>query len=74
MCEKTIETACKTKGIIKADWNNDNNMLLVVFDPQQISIDQIHQQIAKVGYDTDKVKGDDKAYSKLPACCQYQRR
>lgn len=74
MCEKTIEMACKTKGISKADWNNDDNMFTVTFDTQQISLDQIHQRIAKVGYDTDKVKGDDKAYSTLPSCCQYQRR
>ena len=74
MCEKTIETACKTKGVSKADWSQDSHLLTITFDSQQISLDQIHQRIAKVGYDTDRVKGDDKAYSGLPACCQYERR
>jgi mercuric ion binding protein len=46
----------------------------VTFDPSKTSLDVIHAGVATVGYDTDKLKGDDQAYEKLPDCCQYDRR
>lgn len=74
MCKKTIETALKVDGVKKATWNVETKQMLVKFDPSKISLDQIHQKIAAVGYDTDKVKGDDTAYNNLHGCCQYERR
>jgi mercuric ion binding protein len=73
-CKKNIETALKVKGISKADWNKTSKIITVTFDESKISLDKIHALIAKAGYDTDKAKGDDKAYSKLDACCQYDRK
>jgi copper chaperone CopZ len=73
-CKKNIEKALKVKGVTKVDWNKSNKMITVTFNESIITIDKIHSLIAKAGYDTDKVKGDDKAYSKLDACCQYERR
>lgn len=73
-CKKNIEKALKVKGVSKADWNKSTKMITVSFNETEISLDKIHMLIAKAGYDTEKVKGDDKAYSKLDACCQYDRK
>ncbi|MDQ3046867.1 MAG: cation transporter [Bacteroidota bacterium] len=74
MCKETIEGSLKVDGISKADWNSDTDIMTVNFDSDKISIDQIHSKIAAVGYDTDKHKADDKVYSGLPECCQYERK
>jgi mercuric ion binding protein len=74
MCKETIEGSLKTEGITKADWNVDTKILTVEFDSAKISLDQIQKNVASVGYDTEKYKGDDKAYSELADCCQYDRK
>ena len=74
MCEKTIEGSLKNvKGIEKADWNKDSKIMEVTFDSEVISLKEIKQKIADVGYDTDEVRSSDKAYNDLPGCCQYER-
>ena len=35
---------------------------------------KIKKNVAAAGYDNDAYKGDDKAYSNLPECCQYERK
>jgi len=74
MCEETIEGSLKVDGISKADWSTETDMITVSYDSSKISLNEIHNKIAAVGYDTDKNKGDDKAYSGLPECCQYERK
>lgn len=37
-------------------------------------MDEIQKNIASVGYDTEKYRGDDKAYEELHECCKYERR
>lgn len=74
MCKETIEGSLKTDGITKADWNVDTKILTVEFDTAKISLDQIQKNVASVGYDNEKYKGDDKAYSELADCCQYDRK
>lgn len=74
MCKETIEGSLKVDGISKADWNVDTKIMSVNFDSTKISLDKIQKNIAMVGYDNDKFKGDDKAYSELPECCQYDRK
>jgi copper chaperone CopZ len=74
MCEKTIETAAKAvKGVVSADWNKESKEIIVNFDTEITNLDAIHKAIAKAGYNTDKVKADDKVYSELPFCCKYER-
>ncbi len=73
-CKKHIETAAKVPGVSKAEWNKDTKMMTLTYDPAKISSDDIQKKIAAVGYDTQKFKGDDKAYSKLDECCQYDRK
>lgn len=74
MCKETIEGSLKVNGITKADWNVDSKIITVTYDSKIITLDQIQKNIAAVGYDNDKYKGDDKAYEELPGCCQYDRK
>lgn len=74
MCKETIEGSLKVEGVTKADWSPETKMIAVSFDTTKISLDQIQKNIAIVGYDNEKYKGDDKAYSGLPECCQYERK
>jgi len=74
MCKETIEGSLKVAGVSKADWNVDTKIMTVSYDSSKISLDQIQKDIAAVGYDTEKYKGDDKAYDELAHCCQYERK
>jgi len=74
MCKETIESSLKVDGITKADWNVDSKIITVSYDNSKITLDQIQKNIASVGYDNEKYKGDDKAYSELAGCCQYDRK
>ncbi|MBI9069412.1 MAG: efflux RND transporter periplasmic adaptor subunit [Salinivirgaceae bacterium] len=74
MCKSTIEKAASAlKGVNVANWNIETKQMHVSFNKDKVSLDKIHRTIAAAGYDTEKMKGDDYAYSKLPACCQYTR-
>lgn len=74
MCEKRIETAASgIKGVEKADWDADKGIMILTYNPGETTVETVQKAIAAVGYDTEKVKADDKVYSKLPGCCQYQR-
>lgn len=74
MCKETIEGSLKVEGINKAEWNVDSKMITVAYNTAIISLDQIQKNIAAVGYDNEKYKGDDKAYVELAGCCQYERK
>jgi len=73
MCEKRIEKAAKIKGVTFADWDVDSKILTIHFDEKKASPMKVHQALAAVGHDTDKVRASDKAYAKLHTCCQYER-
>lgn len=73
MCEKRIEKAAKIKGVSFADWDVDSKMLTVHFDAKKVKPTKIHQAVAGVGHDTDKVRAEDKVYNKLHECCLYDR-
>lgn len=75
MCKSKIEGSINNqKGIVYSNWNQDTKMLIVTYNPEMISIDQISQKIADVGYDTERVKAKDETYNHLPQCCQYVRK
>lgn len=74
MCKKKIEKAANAVGGVKrAIWNIENDQMTVKFNTNKTSIDSIQKAIANVGYDTEKYKADDKVYSQLDGCCQYDR-
>jgi copper chaperone CopZ len=74
MCKETIENSLKIDGIESANWNVDKKLMHVQFDATKIDLDKIQKTIALAGYDNVKYKGDDKAYKKLHACCQYEHK
>jgi periplasmic mercuric ion binding protein len=74
MCKENIETAAKLKGVSSASWDEETKQLTVKYKTTVTSEMKIHQSIAAVGYDTEKVKGNDAAYNKLHACCKYERK
>ncbi len=75
MCKKTIEKSLNgVEGIKSASWNKQTKILDVQFDDSKISVKQIEEKVAGSGYDTQNVKGDDKAYKNLHECCQYDRK
>lgn len=74
MCELTIENSLKdVEGVSKGDWDKETDVMTVVFNPKKISLDDIKQKIADVGYDSDTRRAKDEVYSSLPGCCQYER-
>jgi Cu(I)/Ag(I) efflux system membrane fusion protein len=74
MCKDRIETAAiSVDGVISASWNKKTKILEVAFDESKTDLQKIHEAIANVGHDTDTLKASDEAYSKLPACCKYDR-
>jgi len=74
MCKRTIEKAAKGDGVEKAEWNRETKTFTLVYNPAVTSNEKIQKAIATAGYDTEKFTGDDKAYEKLPGCCQYDRK
>lgn len=72
MCKARIEKALDHKGIKLADWNTKTKELKVVYNGEKITELQIHEIIAGVGHDTDKVKAKDEVYAALPFCCLYR--
>lgn len=73
-CKKRIEKAAKHDGVKSAVWNEETKIITVSFHPAKTSVDRIQQNIAKVGYDTDKYKATEIDYKNLPQCCQYSRK
>ncbi|MDZ4203638.1 MAG: cation transporter [Bacteroidales bacterium] len=73
MCKARIEKAAKTDGVLSAVWSEKTHMLKIEYNPSKVKVATIHQNIAKVGHDTELSKADDAVYNKLPGCCKYER-
>lgn len=72
MCKKRIENAVKEVGVKFAKWDKETQILKVVYRTKDLKEMDIHNAIADVGHDTDKVKAPNKIYKKLPKCCRYR--
>jgi len=73
MCEKRIEKALLgLDGVWTADWNQETHATFVVFNPKRVSEMDLHNTVAGVGHDTQKVKAKDEDYAKVHACCKYR--
>lgn len=72
MCEERIEGALDRAGIKFASWDAETKNLEVVYNSKKITEQQIHELIAAVGHDTDKVKATNEVYAELPYCCLYR--
>ena len=72
MCEARIEKALDVPGIIMADWDVETKKAKVAYQTKALTEEQIHQLIANVGHDTDKIKATDEAYANMHGCCKYR--
>ena len=72
MCQTRIENAADIKGVKISKWDVEKKFITVTYDSTKTGIEKIQKAIASAGYDAGDVKGDDKAYKKLPPCCQYK--
>ena len=72
MCETRIEKALDVPGVIMAEWDVETKKAKVAYKTKVISEEQIHQLIANVGHDTEKIKATDEAYAKMHGCCKYR--
>lgn len=72
MCKKTIENAGNSAHA-KVDWNEDNQTATISYDTKKTSLDAVLKNIAAAGYDNEKYMASEEAYTKLHACCQYER-
>lgn len=71
MCKERIEKALAfEKGVKKANLDLTTKEVTVTYSPKKITVEQIKKAIAGAGYDADNVMADEKAYAKLPKCCQ----
>ena len=74
MCKDRIETTTNDlNGVNSAEWNQDNQILHISYNPNKIEIKEIHKAIAAAGHDTELERAPDKVYNELPACCQFER-
>jgi periplasmic mercuric ion binding protein len=71
-CKVRIENAADIKGVKITKWNPDTKVATVTYDSTKTDVVKIKTAIASRGYDAGEVKGNDKAYKRLPTCCKYR--
>jgi len=72
-CKNRIESALDKKGVLKAVFNLESKILTVTYDPRKLQEIQLHNMVAMVGHDTEKVKASNVVYESLPDCCKYRQ-
>lgn len=71
MCKEKIEKELAfEKGVKAIDVNLKAQIVTVTFNPKKTDKEKIKVAITKIGYDADDLIAEEKAYSKLPACCK----
>jgi len=71
MCKEKLEGELNyIKGIIYSELDVPNQKLTVKFKPNKISLVELKNLIAKIGYDADEVKAKEEDVLKLPKCCR----
>ena len=76
MCKSTIESSTMSvEGVDTASWSTESKMISINVSTEinDQFINDIHNAIAKSGYDTELSTALDEEYDKLPMCCKYNR-
>ena len=76
MCKSTIESATMSiEGVDTASWSTESKMISINVSTEinDQFINDIHNAIAKSGYDTELSTAVEEDYDKLPMCCKYDR-
>ena len=75
MCKARIEkTAFGIKGVKTATWDIPSHQFTILFDANKVSLENVHEAIAKAGHDTPLATTPDEVYENLPLCCLYERK
>lgn len=70
-CKERIENKLNyTKGIKFAELDLSTKKVLVSYNEKKISVEEIKQVIAEIGYSADDVEPVKTAQEALPKCCQ----
>jgi copper chaperone CopZ len=73
-CVKTVTEALKKlDGVDSVRIDLGKKIAHVNFNGKKVKVIDIKKAIAAAGYDADDIKRDEKAYAKLPKCCQSER-
>lgn len=71
MCKDRIEGKMAfEKGVRNVMLNVDTKILTITYNTKKTSPEKLRLAVSKIGYDADNIPADDKAYHRLPACCQ----
>ena len=74
MCKKRIEKAAfSTPGVKSATWDISTETLTLIINEEKTSVETVQKAVAKAGHDNEGVKATAEEYSKLHACCAYER-
>ena len=70
-CQERIESKLNyTKGVVFAELDLESKKVTVRYKTKSISLQEIKQAIASIGYSADDVKAKEEDVLKLPKCCQ----
>lgn len=70
-CKVRIEkNMAYEKGVKSVNLNLETKVVTIEYKVDKTNPDKLREAISKIGYDADDVPADQKAYNKLPACCQ----
>jgi copper chaperone CopZ len=71
MCQQTIQEGLEAlDGVQLAYVNLNEAKAMVKYDQTKLTLADLEQAIAKLGYQAGDVSADVEAYSKLPGCCK----
>lgn len=74
MCKTRIEkTVLKVKGVKAAVWDESSKLLVISYTGEETIPADVEKSINLAGHDTENSPADEKAYSKLHSCCQFER-
>ena len=71
MCVNTIEKNLKNlEGVVRVDVDLKKKVGVVTYNVTLVDLPAIENTISSLGYDANNTQADQKAYSKLDACCK----
>lgn len=72
-CGKNFQAnMLKIKGVKMYELNEKDMTITVYFNPKKTSLENIKNNISKLGYDADEIKADVAAYEQLDGCCKKE--
>lgn len=74
MCKETLEASIgKLPGVLKVNLDIDTKELMVKYDADKISLEEIKTEVTFTGYWADEMAPDKTAYDALPSCCKPKK-